>query len=278
MKNPSIALFCLSVLWSALFITASGCRNQKEGTLPWALNQAGENRKELVKVLRHYSMDSSDSLKLQAARFLIAYMPGHFSLTDHRFQHVENQLHKSGAGYLSKLSAMVSLSNELQMVYGDQLTALPDIETVTAEFLIAHIDHVFGLRERLTWLPMVSQEDFFEYVLPYRILHEPLQHRWDSLTLLAGALEGWSKIPNLVLEYSDFDFLVPFEHINNFTTHTLLQQYYHPSLPADLPSLFAGGFGQKPSDGNSFRANPILLRKPKRCPHDCRQDRSLLVQ
>ena len=43
------------------------------------LRQAGSNRKELVKVLKHYGNDPSDSLKLRAAEFLIANMPGKYS-------------------------------------------------------------------------------------------------------------------------------------------------------------------------------------------------------
>ena len=40
---------------------------------------SGENRGELEQVLAHYSHDPADSLKLKAAKFLIANMPGHYS-------------------------------------------------------------------------------------------------------------------------------------------------------------------------------------------------------
>ena len=43
------------------------------------LKQAGNNRKELEKVLEHYSKKSEDSLKLRAAEFLIINMPGKYS-------------------------------------------------------------------------------------------------------------------------------------------------------------------------------------------------------
>lgn len=54
------------------------CRPQDEG-LEKALRLAKGNRAELEKVLRHYQ---NDSLKLEAAKFLIRYMPGHYSYAD----------------------------------------------------------------------------------------------------------------------------------------------------------------------------------------------------
>src|SRR5690554_1958283 len=42
-----------------------------------ALEQAGDNRAELQKVIDHYSKAPADSLKLKAAYFLIKHMPGH---------------------------------------------------------------------------------------------------------------------------------------------------------------------------------------------------------
>ena len=44
-----------------------------------ALETAGNNRQELEKVLTHYTR-LKDSLKLEAAKFLIENMPGHYTL------------------------------------------------------------------------------------------------------------------------------------------------------------------------------------------------------
>ena len=43
------------------------------------LFMAGKNRGELEKVLKHYSQNPADSLKLKAAEFLIINMPGKYS-------------------------------------------------------------------------------------------------------------------------------------------------------------------------------------------------------
>ncbi len=53
-------------------------RNSAEaGSLEYALSEAGENRKELLKVIDRYSENPADSLRLRAAEFLIRNMPGH---------------------------------------------------------------------------------------------------------------------------------------------------------------------------------------------------------
>ena len=70
MKRIIYIIFCISGI---------SC-GQHNAELENALKLAGENRGELEKVLYHYSQNPSDSLKLQAATFLIKNMPGHYTL------------------------------------------------------------------------------------------------------------------------------------------------------------------------------------------------------
>lgn len=58
-----------------IFLATLSCQTRNEA-LETALQLAGENRSELEKVLDHYSRTPADSLKLRAAEFLIANMPG----------------------------------------------------------------------------------------------------------------------------------------------------------------------------------------------------------
>ncbi|MGV8093923.1 MAG: hypothetical protein AB2L24_18840 [Mangrovibacterium sp.] len=51
-----------------------------------ALKYAGDNRGQLEQVLEHYSKTPADSLKLRAAQFLIANMPGHWSYNNDTFK------------------------------------------------------------------------------------------------------------------------------------------------------------------------------------------------
>ncbi|WP_291529169.1 hypothetical protein [Bacteroides sp. UBA939] len=59
-------------------VISSSCENTYSH-LEQALILAGENRPELEKVIAYYSSDRADSLKLEAALFLIENMPGHYS-------------------------------------------------------------------------------------------------------------------------------------------------------------------------------------------------------
>ena len=61
-----------------LIIMVCSCTSYPEA-IEDVLRQAGVNRKELEKVLNHYSKNPSDSLKLRAAELLIVNMPGKYS-------------------------------------------------------------------------------------------------------------------------------------------------------------------------------------------------------
>ena len=66
----------MKLFWITLLISSLvSCHNFKEDRqLSFALERAGENRRELEQVLEHYK---NDSLKYRAACFLIKNMPGH---------------------------------------------------------------------------------------------------------------------------------------------------------------------------------------------------------
>ncbi len=66
------------ILFSVCFFFLISC-DTKDKKLRSALELAGDNKEELLKVIDHYQKDPGDSLKLRAARFLAENMPGHFS-------------------------------------------------------------------------------------------------------------------------------------------------------------------------------------------------------
>ena len=69
------SIYIAFLFWLAVSCTAG---KMDDSPLEQALQAAGENREALEKVLAHYSQDPADSLKLQAAIFLIENMPGHY--------------------------------------------------------------------------------------------------------------------------------------------------------------------------------------------------------
>ena len=71
------------ILHISFLITLCCCQETK---LEKALQLAENNRKELEKVLTHYSIHPKDSLKYKAACFLIENMPGHY--TTNRIRHL----------------------------------------------------------------------------------------------------------------------------------------------------------------------------------------------
>ena len=149
-----------------------------------ALHLAGENRPELEQVLEHYK---DDSLKLEAARFLIRHMPGHYSYADtatlHRYALAADSILTAMEGLPADTicHAIDSMASRLGM---DRLTLIPDCRIITAGFLIRNIDLAFDDWQHRPWNAALSFQDFCETLLPYKV--EDLQPIEDWRTQLRG--------------------------------------------------------------------------------------------
>ncbi|MBE6265466.1 MAG: hypothetical protein E7102_03190 [Prevotella ruminicola] len=159
-------LFLVSIL------LLNSCQNQLDN----ALELAGDNRHELEIVLNHYK-DDPDTLKYGAAKFLIENMPYHYSYQD------EDMLHYD--------SAFVSMAQEQEQfrdsVFKQRLgesvsfRPYPDIKSIKSDFLIRMIDEACEAWHAASWSKDYDISYFYEYVLPYRLLNEPLSFWRDSL-------------------------------------------------------------------------------------------------
>ncbi|MDR1338747.1 MAG: hypothetical protein LBK58_01610 [Prevotellaceae bacterium] len=100
------------------------------------LFMAGDNRPELEKVLKHYSKNPSDSLKLLAARFLIVNMP------DRKSEYYDAPLENVATVLLRWTS---SSDKKLVMdTYGlGELTVREDVKYITGDYLIENIELAF---------------------------------------------------------------------------------------------------------------------------------------
>jgi hypothetical protein len=175
-----------------MLLTFSSCEKKYHDTeLDHALEIAGTNKSELVKVLDHYS-DAGDSLKYKAAVFLIKYMPGKYAKV-----YPEYDLYKP------IFDTIESLNNEYLKVFTPEnfefykyykksvfdhfmdehsvkkITDLhfdlkEDIKTITANYLIENIEYAFKVRQ-MPWNKNLSFSDFCEFILPYRYGSEELQ-------------------------------------------------------------------------------------------------------
>ncbi|MDF1545532.1 MAG: hypothetical protein P1R58_10565, partial [bacterium] len=165
------------VLIGLLLLSATIVANDYSDKIESVLNKAGENSSELRRVLNHYAA-SDDTLKYQAARFLIGNMEDHSYVT-YRF------VDTSGAEvpfdisvfetYDSLLIAADSIERERGEMDYQRDTIIYDCEVITADFLIEQIDLAFQAWRTLPWSRSYSYEDFRRYILPYRGSNEPLE-------------------------------------------------------------------------------------------------------
>lgn len=151
------------------------------GKLEQALTLAGNNRPELEKVLQHYSAPA-DSLKLQAARFLIENMPGHYTLRGEKIDYCRQIIDQdSTTSYFHKKLHHIILDHFLPQdanTYREE-----DIEHITSQYLIRHIDASFKIAEEQKLLELIAFDQFLEHVLPYRFSRESLDLWRDSIKI-----------------------------------------------------------------------------------------------
>ena len=142
----------MKLFWITLLISSLvSCHNFKEDRqLSFALERAGENRRELEQVLEHYK---NDSLKYRAACFLIKNMPGHYSycgkITNTYNKQIDSiilQTQKEGryhdTPYLANRIDRISKIHE-----NTSFPIQEDIRIITADFLIQNIEQAFHLWE-----------------------------------------------------------------------------------------------------------------------------------
>ena len=156
-----------------LFITLLIGQSCNQNLLEVNLDKAGTNRQELENVLEHYK---NDELKLKAAYFLIENMDAHSCLHhdyyDSFYQEIDSlyQNHAGrGTAYYRQSYETLSQKYNRFMFEAEQKN---DIECLSADYLIAHIDSAFQMRQS-PWVSEYSFEHFCNYVLPYRICEEP---------------------------------------------------------------------------------------------------------
>ena len=166
-------IFGWGVVWM-LLLFAGGCSTGEERQLDEALKLAGDNRKELEKVLDYYA---GDSLKLRAVRFLIRNMPGCYGFPE------------SG---LSGLASVYQAYDSVNRVFDYRICAewgkeidrlqeripgifsgcwVADLSAVSSSYLISETERSFDAWERNVYASQISFDDFLEYVLPYRRLN-----------------------------------------------------------------------------------------------------------
>lgn len=158
-----------SCCWCWLMIVISifcTCTNQSN-KLETALSLAGENRSILKQVLDNYQ---DDPLKCQAACFLIANMPYHY--TYDALQIDSMKILKINAAKGGKLNdSILSYWSSYDYTTSNKKY---DIEHISSRLIIENIDYAFKAWNSRPWNKKYSFLEFCQFVLPHRISDEPL--------------------------------------------------------------------------------------------------------
>ncbi len=165
-------------LFSLVFLIVFNISCKKEtGYLEQALIVAGENRCELEKVLTHYK---DDPLKLEAARFLIENMPGHYSYKDTLLiNRYYDQLDSVFDLCKNDIARKDSLYDKFGKEYSKKkLEFVADIHVITAAYLIGNIDRAFEAWKQGDWAVHIDFNDFCEYILPYKADEKQSLDNW----------------------------------------------------------------------------------------------------
>ena len=143
-----VSVFLLTAVGYLFFLSCSGREKNVPAVsiLEAALQQAGENRVELEKVLFRYQIDPTDSLKYRAACFLIENMPYYTyykgKQLDRYFTYYALLQETRGLGISPQVVAD-SVRHMYGPLYLDSLQSYRDIETVDSAYLCNNIEWSF---------------------------------------------------------------------------------------------------------------------------------------
>lgn len=169
-KNYTIKI----LLSASLTFATPSVANDYPTNVNEALHKAGINASELEKVLKHYKI--TNTKKFQAACFLISNMPIHcgqsyyWENTSHQhisFNEFDYSTYEQAVTEFNTLSKQQKLSPVKTYTW--------DLQTIKADYLIHNIDDAFSLWEN-KWSARLPFTLFCEYLLPYRIMDEPLSN------------------------------------------------------------------------------------------------------
>ncbi|MDN5290564.1 MAG: hypothetical protein PWQ06_803 [Anaerophaga sp.] len=179
MKKRNLQLLIL-LLPLCLIFSWFSCTNYP-ANVNETLDLAQENATELERVLKHYS-NTGEKLKFEAACFLIGNMKYKFSYTENYVDLNGKPIHIDYSKYLNTQEVREALDSiGKQIPYIKKSDVIPDYTTIKANYLIKNIDQAFYLWKNVKWSKHLSFNDFCEYILPYRVLKEPLNNWRNEL-------------------------------------------------------------------------------------------------
>jgi hypothetical protein len=168
----------IAFLFFAFVVTSC----QREIHIPYRMNKvlelAGNNKNELLKVLKHYQAPE-DSLKLQAAYFLIENLEGKTFYSGSAYHQVCKAIDSCAADTATSVESLKLYGIKLDKVlssYNDAVFEFSeDIQHLSSDYLIRSIDDAFESVE-FSWVKnKISFQYFSQYILPYKVGEEPME-------------------------------------------------------------------------------------------------------
>lgn len=139
------------------------------------IDDSGSNRSELNKVIGHYKT-LGDKKKINAAYFLIKNMDGKYS----EYYNYNDKAYKlfikeKDANIDNRIQFRLDIKKKIDSLSNPKFQPLIvyDKDVITSDYLIENIDLAFRVWQE-PWSKHFNFEEFCEYILPYRILTEPI--------------------------------------------------------------------------------------------------------
>lgn len=140
------------------------------------LQLAGDNRAELELVLNHFK-NNPDPLKFRSAKFLVENMPYNYSNAGNAVEYVDSAFRISSCYPIEQRDSIFA-----SVAFSDSLlssTVAVDLKSLKADYLIQMINEACDMWNQVNWNREYDESIFFDYVLPYRLINEPIS-LWRS--------------------------------------------------------------------------------------------------
>lgn len=254
---------CLANVFTAVLIVGllAGCSKQPPypPDVVESLAAAEDNRAELETVITHY-LGEGDSLKLAAAYYLIGNMEGHCYATYSLKDTAGNEIDFDVLDY-PDFNALLAAADTLEDRHGEidfeRTDKLYDLKTISADFLITHIDFAFRAWREKPWARNLSFDDFRDYVLPYRGSNEPLEQWRETFW------QRYAAIDTLMVDSADPVEAAAIINDDIKSWFTFDPRYYYHPTDQGLSEMMATGMGRCEDMTNltifAMRANGLAV-------------------
>lgn len=168
MKKSMLILFiaAISIMVYAFIAVLPNIITTNIFSVKYALNSAGPNRNELESFLR-YCTDKKDAEMIDAAKYLIRYMPYHQSYPESIYKFYD-AIDSVIAVHSNDRTIQEYKIDSLNHYYSYLFRPEPDIYNISSAFLIKNIEEAFGQWRNGQWAKHLSFDEFCEYILPYK--------------------------------------------------------------------------------------------------------------